>query len=90
MNQTEFLKQKDAAARQMREMSAKAKPTNGSENTDTTSKSPQQNRNSAPFGLPIADFLKNSDTTLILGLLLILFSEDADKMLLFALIYILL
>ena len=90
MNQTEFLKQKDAAARQMREMSAKAKPTNSAENTGAAAKVQQQSKNSALFGLPIADFLKNSDTTLILGLLLILFSEDADKMLLFALIYILL
>ena len=43
------------------------------------------------LGLPFLNSLgKDSDVTLILGLLLILFSEKADKLLLFALVYILL
>lgn len=43
------------------------------------------------LGLPFLNSLgKDSDATLILGLLLILFSEKADKLLLFALVYILL
>lgn len=46
---------------------------------------------SPTLGLPFLSSLgKDSDATLILGLLLILFSEKADKLLLFALVYILL
>ena len=46
--------------------------------------------NSSPFNIPLIDnLLKDSDSTLILGLLLILMSENSDKLLLFALIYIL-
>lgn len=42
------------------------------------------------LNLPFADiFLKESDISLIIGLLLILMSENSDKKLLFALIYIL-
>lgn len=52
-----------------------------------------QNGNSlfAGLNLPFLDmFSKDSDAALIVGLLLILMSEKADKKLLFALIYILL
>ncbi len=43
------------------------------------------------FNLPFLEALKkDSDTTLIIGLLLILMSEKSDKFLLFALVYILL
>lgn len=43
------------------------------------------------LNIPFLDsILKDSDSTLIIGLLLILMSENSDKMLLFALIYILL
>ncbi len=43
------------------------------------------------LGLPFLDNLKSDgDMTLILGLLLLLLSEKADKRLLFALVYILL
>ncbi len=42
------------------------------------------------FGIPILNnILKDGDSALILGLLLILMSENTDKILLFALIYIL-
>lgn len=42
------------------------------------------------FNIPFLDMLStDSDATLIIGLLLILMSENSDKMLLFALIYIL-
>ena len=45
----------------------------------------------AGFNLPILDTLKiDRDTTLILGLLLILWSEKSDRYLLLALLYILL
>lgn len=43
------------------------------------------------LGIPFLDSLaKDGDSALILGILLILISEQSDKMLLFALIYILL
>ena len=43
------------------------------------------------LGIPVLDnLLKDGDSTLIIGLLLILMSENTDKILLFALIYILL
>ena len=49
------------------------------------------NINNSKIGLPFFDkILKDSDTTLIIGLLLLLMSENADKKLLFALVYILL
>ena len=48
-------------------------------------------KNMGGFGIGfIDDLLKDPDSVLILGLLLILMSENSDKMLLFALIYILL
>ncbi|MBQ6825310.1 MAG: hypothetical protein IJP34_01445 [Clostridia bacterium] len=52
---------------------------------------PQKTQNSnSSFGIPMLDGLfKDSDSALIIGLLLILFSEKSDKLLLFALIYIL-
>ena len=57
-----------------------------------TKSEPTKNSNtsSLPFNIPFLDnFLKDADSTLILGLLLILMSENGDKLLLFALIYIL-
>lgn len=61
--------------------------------TEKPAKPPQQNQNSSFGGLNIP-FLENlktdGDLTLILGILLLLLSEKADKRLLFALIYILL
>lgn len=61
----------------------------------TESKKPSQPQNPpsifSGLGLPFLDNLKNDgDMTLILGLLLLLLSEKADKRLLFALVYILL
>lgn len=59
-------------------------------NSAPKTSAPQSNGNSL-LGIPFLNSLgKDSDTTLILGLLLILFSEKADKLLLFALVYILL
>ena len=53
---------------------------------------PKHNPNkNANMGIPFLEsLLKDADSTLIIGLLLILMSENSDKMLLFALIYILL
>lgn len=52
---------------------------------------PQKEPAQSGFSLPILDTLKiDRDTTLILGLLLILWSEKSDRYLLLALLYILL
>ena len=55
-------------------------------------KPPTENQKSGGgFGIPVLDnLLKDGDSALIIGLLLILMSENTDKMLLFALVYILL
>ena len=53
---------------------------------------PKHNPNkNANMGIPFLEsLLKDADSTLIIGLLLILMSENSDKIMLFALIYILL
>ena len=56
-------------------------------------KPPPKPQNTSPLGLdiPILSRLKSDgDLTLVLGLLLLLLNEKADKRLLFALLYILL
>ena len=54
-------------------------------------KQPAQNGMFSGWDIPLLDRLKTEgDLALILGLLLILFSEQSDKKLLFALLYILL
>jgi len=52
--------------------------------------SANENLKNNSLQIPLLDkFLKDKDAVLIIGLLLILMSENADKMLIFALIYIL-
>ena len=54
-------------------------------------KNRNQLQNDSTIGMPFFDkLLKDSDSALIIGLLLLLMSENADKKLLFALVYILL
>ena len=90
MNENTFQKQKQDAIRRMKEMNQK------SEGEPPPQKPPEKPTkiNNSVFGginLPYLDNLKSDgDATLILGILLLLFSEKADKKLLFALIYILL
>lgn len=90
MNQKEFNKARQDAINQMHQL-----------NNRSTNKPPPQaepkpqpkNDNSflGGFGVPFLESLKtDSDLTLIIGILLLLLSEKADKRLLFALIYILL
>ena len=50
-------------------------------------RTPKQNVNTFPF---LDSFFENGDMTVIIGLLLLLMNEKADKKLLFALVYILL
>ena len=85
MTENEFNKYRNQAI-QMNARSTNKEPPKKEKNA------PQQN-SSAPIGtdIPFLNILsKDKDTTLIIGLLLILMSEKADKMLLFALVYILL
>lgn len=101
MTQNEFSNRRQAAIENMRQMNARSAYKNNSqklpqneppkpapqENKKTESKPNPQN---SGFNIPIiSDILKDSDATLIIGLLLILLSENCDKKLLFALVYIL-
>lgn len=100
MSNNEFLKQQQAAVQIMREMNSRAK--NNNTNKNTLNIAPHQPKKPPPKSLPklpvhqqnpdlpFMDLLKNGDSALILSLLLLLFSENADKRLLFALVYILL
>lgn len=71
-------------------------PPQKKEPVQSTPEPPEPTKSSAPsflegLDLPFLDiFKKDGDVPLILGLLLLLMSEKADKRLLFALIYILL
>lgn len=87
MNEQSFNALKDQAISRMKEMNDRSTP-----QKDKPHK-PQDNNTSflGGFSLPFLDNLKkDGDLTLILGILLLLLSEKADKRLLFALIYILL
>ncbi len=95
MNQDAFAKQKQEAILRMQKMNSK-KPTPPPEPKTEPKPQPKPakpNNSSLLEGLniPFLNNLKNdSDAALILGILLLLLSEKADKKLLFALIYILL
>lgn len=88
MNNSEFERQRQNAVEQMREMNLKS--------TNPTPKKPSspQPQQNFLFGnninLPFENLFKDKETALILGLLLILYGEKADRLLLLALVYILL
>ena len=99
MNERDFLNQKRNAVEKMREMNARAQ--NGGRNapqkpnrTDNRTQKAPPKQSGNPFsglGIPFLDNItRDSDSAVILGLLLVLWSENADKRLLFALLYILL
>ena len=96
MNTASFSKQKHDALERMREMnsrstSPKTPPKPQPEPKKDISKNPKSNSLFEGINIPFLDNLtKDGDATLILGILLLLLSEKADKKLLFALIYILL
>ncbi len=89
MNNANFSNKQREAIERMKEMNARSIYKKEPE----PEKPPTSQSNSLFSGLNIP-FLENlktdSDLTLILGILLLLLSEKADKRLLFALIYILL
>ena len=91
MNERDFNKARQDAINQMHQMSNRStnlKPPPEKENSN------QKSTNTSAFSgfnIPFLENLKtDSDLTLIIGILLLLLSEKADKRLLFALIYILL
>lgn len=93
MNESSFARQKQEAIRRMQQMNSKSSPKPIEPKLEPKPEPPKQNSNSLldGFNIPFLNTLKNDgDATLILGILLLLLSEKADKKLLFALIYILL
>ena len=93
MNSNEFSRQQQEAINRMREMNKKStNPQNfGQQFTkSSTPLPPKPKPDSFGIDLPFGNLFKDKDTALILGLLLILYGEKADKMLLLALVYILL
>lgn len=85
MTKNEFAAQQKKAIEQMKEMNAKS--------TESKLPPPQKKSYVSPnsgFELPFANMFNDKDTVLILGLLLILYGEKTDKVLLYALLYILL
>ena len=90
MNEQSFKQKQQSAIDQMREMNRR------SQNPPPKVQPPQPPHPTPSsildgLGLPFLENLKtDGDLTLILGILLLLLSEKADKRLLFALIYILL
>lgn len=88
--QNEFYEQQQRAIHAMREMNKKS--TNPQNTNHKKSPEPSQKKQMPPPipELPFSNIFKEKDTALILSLLLILYGEKADKLLLYALIYILL
>ena len=101
MNQSEFTDRRQAAIENMRQMNARSAYRQQDSKPRQSEPAPEppplkqtpikpQGRQSNAVNIPIiGDLLKDSDSVLIIGLLLILLSENCDKTLLFALVYIL-
>ncbi len=96
MNEKEFNKARQNAITEMHQMNSRStnkQPPIKEPSPPPKRETQQKNDNSLLGGLniPFLDNLKSDgDLTLIIGILLLLLSEKADKRLLFALIYILL
>ncbi len=98
--ESDFSRSCDAAIERMRKMNEKSafylgksqkEPQNQKETPPPPKAVPKNQSFLSSLNIPFLDDLaKDGDSALILGLLLILISEQSDKMLLFALIYILL
>lgn len=95
MDDGEFRLRRQAAVESMREMSARSRISEeykgGERKKALSEESCECKKSGKDFALPQnkGAFISESDTALLLGLLLILISENADKALLIALIYIL-
>ena len=97
MNNQNFSERQRDAINRMREMNSRStnkqppKPAPEPQKPPEPKKTQSSNSFFDGLSLPFLDNLKkDGDLTLILGILLLLLSEKADKRLLFALIYILL
>ena len=98
MPENDFLKQQRAAVERMREFNSRSKFSSTADNQSTAEKmqdqkkeAKKQTENTAKLGIPFLDnILKDNDAVIIICLLLLLMSENTDKTLLFALVYILL
>ena len=93
MSHNEFSRQQQDAINRMREMNKKSTNPQADTTVHTpprTQPKPQNSQGSLGLELPFGNLFTDKDTALILGLLLILYGEKADKMLLLALVYILL
>ena len=90
MNDKAFINQKEEALHRMREMNKKSQPP-PKPTTEPIKEQKSDNSLLSGLNIPFLEKLKSDgDSALILGILLLLLSEKADKKLLFALIYILL
>ena len=93
MSPNEFSRQQQDAINRMREMNKKSTNPPPDHNRRPPPKPQPKQQNSqdgSRLELPFGNLFKDKDTALILGLLLILYGEKVDKMLLLALVYILL
>ena len=97
MNDRDFNKARQNAITEMQRMNSRStnnQPPPIKEESPPPKHASHHKRNNSPLGSLDIPFLENlktdSDLTLIIGILLLLLSEKADKRLLFALIYILL
>ncbi len=91
MNEKEFNKACQTAINQMHQMNNRSTNKQPPPIKEPNSQSKQNNSLLGDLNIPFLENLKtDSDLTLIIGILLLLLSEKADKRLLFALIYILL
>ncbi len=88
MSNSEFERQRENALKEMREINSKS--TNPPPKKPTTPPPQQNHLFGNGFDLPFQNLFKDKETALILGLLLILYGEKADRLLLLALVYILL
>ena len=92
MSPNEFSRQQQDAINRMREMNKKSTnppPDNNRRPPPKPQPKQQNSQDGSRLELPFGNLFKDKDTALILGLLLILYGEKADKMLLLALVYIL-
>ena len=95
MNNMNFSNRQREAIEQMKQMNAKSiykkEPETKAEHKPQNPPEQQPNSFFGGINLPfLENFKTDGDLTLIIGILLLLLSEKADKRLLFALIYILL
>ncbi len=91
MNEKEFNKARQDAINQMHQMNNRSTNNQPLPQKENATQKKNDNYSFGGLNIPFLENLKtDSDLTLIIGILLLLLSEKADKRLLFALIYILL